>query len=338
MAARRAPKVFTYKAARFLGSKHELASWLSLALKNAPTVGDRRQQLGGPDAPEWLVLNESRVLNGYVSGALVKYTPGTSAAALLDDPKASTASILKYDPPKEGQLRREWLESSMYFTAFKNHVVLMQSAALRNTHLEAYLRWLFGAIPATQGCGSLELNDKPAKATAERIRNTAVRRIEIGGELTHHSARQSATSAKHVPATTEQAMTVRGSAADTSSHAEVLQALSTLIGFKKFSTLNLKGLDESQLNYKLSLSIDHRKGDEDQSQNVLNRLGNAFRNAEGVDTTIELMDGSTVSGNELRLTGKEAITLYDGLPSTSEVFDLMIHWLQVKVSAGDIEP
>lgn len=338
MAARRTPKIFTYKAARFLGSKHELASWLSIALKNAPTIGDRRQPLGGPDAPEWLVLNEFRVLNGYVSGALVKYTPGTSAAALLDDPGASTASILKYEPPKEGELRREWLESSMYFTVFKNHVALMQSAALRSTHLEAYLRWMFGSVAATQACGSLELNDKPAKATAERIRNTAVRRIEIGGELTHHTAKRQTAPPKPTQEIAEHAMTVRGSAVDVANQSDVLQALSTLIGFRKFSSLNLKGLDESQLNYKLSLTIDRRKGDEDQSQNVLNRLGNAFRNAEGVDTTIELMDGSTVSGNDLRLTGKETVTLYDGLPSTSEVFDLMIHWLQVKVSAGDIEP
>lgn len=335
MATRRAAKVFTYKAAKFLGSKHELSTWLSVALKNAPTIGKRRQPLGGVEAPEWLLLNEHRLSNGYMSGVLLKYTPGTAAAAILDDPAARTVSIAKYAAPAEGNLTREWLESSLYFTAFKNHIVVMQSAALRCSHLESYLRWLFASIPATEGCGSLELNDKPAKATAERIRTAAVRRIEIGGELTRHTEPPAA-AAQRLPATTNERVIVRG-VAERTHHSEVMDALSTLIGFKKFTGLNVKELDESQVNYKLSLTIDRRRAEEDQSQNVLNRLGNALRHAEGVDASIELMDGSIVSGEELRLTGKENMTLYDGLPSTTEVFDLMIHWLQEKATAGDIE-
>ena len=39
----------------------------------------------------------------------------------------------------------------------------------------------------------------------------------------------------------------------------------------------------------------------------------------------------------MRLTGKESLTLYDGLPDTVEVFDRMEHWLLQKVEAGDIE-
>jgi hypothetical protein len=91
------------------------------------------------------------------------------------------------------------------------------------------------------------------------------------------------------------------------------------------------------VNYKLLLTIDHRKSSGDGSQETLNQLGNALRNAEGVDARIELMDGSTVSGDELRLTGKQPLTLYDGFPDTSDVFDKLTHWLQSKMESGDIE-
>ena len=338
MATRKAQKVFTYKMARFVGTRHELAIVLATALNKAKTLGERRQQLGGPEAPEWLVINEHRIRAGYTSAALVRYTPGSAAAALLDDPKATTATIKKYDAGTEGELRREWLESSMYVTAFKNHVVIMQSASLRYSQLETYLRWFLGSLEATEACGSLELCDKPAKATAEKIRRTAVRRIEIGGELTQHPAASVPPRGKAITHTEVDRTELVAKGGTSLAHTDKLEALSTLIGFKKFSSLNLKGLDESQVRYSLSLTIDRRRHvEEDQSQDVLNRLGSAFRNAEGVDASLELMDGSVVSGNDLRLTGKETLTLYDGLPSTGEVFDLMVHWLQAKSTAGDIE-
>ncbi|MFZ5521734.1 MAG: hypothetical protein ACOZD0_11080 [Pseudomonadota bacterium] len=328
------PKTFIYKSARFLGSKHDLGSSLAQALKGAPTLADRRQPLGDPQAPEWLLLNEHRIRKGFVSGVLVRYTPGTAAAAILDDPGAKTAPVGKYTPPKQGGKPTEWLESLLFFTIFKNHLVLMQSSALRASHLEAFLRWFFAARPETQSCGSLELNDRPARVTAKRLRDTPIRNIQIGGVL----ASGQDTSPKAVASETEsRSISVSGDAASAAS-SDILNALAVLAGkVRGFSGLNLKGLDDSQVSYKLLLTIDRRKTKEDHSQDVLNRLGHALRHAEGVDTRIELADGSSVHGDELRLTGKESLTLYDGLPDTVEVFDRMEHWLLQKVEAGDIE-
>jgi hypothetical protein len=327
------PKTFIYKSARFLGSKHELGPSLAHALKGAPTLADRRQPLGDPQAPEWLLLNEHRIHKGFVSGVLVRYTPGTAAAALLDDPGAKTAPVSKYTP-KQGGKPTEWLESLLFFTVFKNHLVLMQSSALRASHLEAFLRWFFAARPETQSCGSLELNDRPARVTAKRLRDTPIRNIQIGGVL---ASGQDASPKAVASETESRSISVSGDTASAAS-SDILNALAILAGkVRGFSELNLKGLDDSQVSYKLLLTIDRRKTKEDHSQDVLNRLGHALRHAEGVDTRIELADGSSVHGDELRLTGKESLTLYDGLPDTVEVFDRMEHWLLQKVEAGDIE-
>lgn len=345
MSKKTSSKTFVYKVARFLGSKHELATALAQAIGGAPTLAERRQQVGGPNTPEWLLLNGFRIRKGFVSGELMRYSPGTAAAALLDDPSAATAPVSKYTAPKQGGKPTEWLESTLYFTAYKNHVVLMQSAALRSSQLESFLRWFLAARPETVSCGSLELNDRPGRVTLKKLRDVPVRSIAIGGALTSPTtpAQQPQATAASVPAAglvpqvESRTIAVTGDAASTAS-SDILNALAVLSGkVKGFSDLNLKGLDDSQVSYKLLLTIDRRKTKEDHSQDVLNRLGHALRHAEGVDTRIELSDGSQVHGDDLRLTGKVDLTLYDGLPSTLEVFDNMEHWLLQKVETGDIE-
>jgi hypothetical protein len=105
---------------------------------------------------------------------------GRSAA---ERPAVRVARITKFAAPAEDGRRQEWLESALYFAAFRNHVALLQSAALRASALESHLRWLLGAVLDTQSVGSLELNDKPSRATAARIRQVPCETLKLGGRF-----------------------------------------------------------------------------------------------------------------------------------------------------------
>ena len=68
-------------------------------------------------------------------------------------------------------------------------------------------------------------------------------------------------------------------------------------------------------------------------QKLMDSLGVALRNSDEVETELELKEGGSIKGDELRLTGRIGLQSYDGQLSHSEVFQELQTWLLEKIKA-----
>ena len=185
MAKERKLKTLTYKQAVFHEAGPNLKQVLEKALKEKPTVGQRREALsGGEESPVWRLVGEFVVEKEFVFGVLMRYMPGLNPAFVVDDESLKTLTIKQVAVPQtDDGKRRELLDGMLFFGVFDNHLVLMQSASLRSDHLEHHVQWLLHQSGALIGTNTLRLIDGLPKATRDKLMEHQVREIDLGGAL-----------------------------------------------------------------------------------------------------------------------------------------------------------
>ncbi|MCR5865213.1 hypothetical protein [Aquincola sp. J276] len=99
--------------------------------------------------------------------------------------------------------------------------------------------------------------------------------------------------------------------------------------------LDLDALTGSNIEY--TLKIRYKVETTDKGQKLMNTLGSALRNAEGLNAKVHLVGGGTIAGNQLRLAGRVRITTIDGIPDANEVFETMRTWLLQRVQSDDVQ-
>lgn len=338
---KRVYKKVTYKAVHFdksPGQGVNLASLLSKALAQLPTVGGRRRNIGSDDDPILHVLgtpvNEP---SGISFGALMTYTPGTDPLFLVDDAMAQDVLLEKLPAPDtEDGKRREFLESILFFAAYKNHVALIQSQALKAAQLENYLLWMLHSSKVLAGDTLLKLIDTPPKAARKKMEaGGGVKSIKLGGEIVPPPATAQAAS---TPTGSSAAGTqvVTGTAAVSQTSSVDLEEGGMFAALKKF----LKPADIARIpfddladsNIEMFVTLRYNRKTTEAGQKLMDSLGVALRNSEDVETELELKEGGTIKGDELRLTGRIGLQSYDGQLSHSEVFQELQKWLLEKIN------
>lgn len=329
----RKTKHFNYKRVVFHERGPRLSSLLGQALSARRTVGSRRESIGPEDeSPVWRVVGQYQLEPHFVFGVLMSYSPGTHPNFVIDDESATVLAVEQLVAPDTPQgVRRELLEATLYFAATDNHVVLMQSSALRAIHLERHLQWLLHDAQVLAGTNTLELTDQPPQSTRDLLQERAVREIDIGGNLMPPPAPGPAGAGAAVSQRVGTA-TVVGDASPESSG--ILLALKSLMSQDKAARLNLESLTGSNIEY--TLRIRYRQDTSDDGQQLMNGLGSALRHADGVETRIKLVGGGEISGSQLRISGPVRLDTFNGTPNAQEVFEAMRQWLLDKVNSGDI--
>src|SRR5690606_23793466 len=118
------------------------------------------------------------------------YTHGTHPLFLVDDDSAESITLEKNktQTTKDGK-RRELLDSVIFLRVIDNHLIIMQSQALRAPHLENHLGWLIRESRVTSEGNSFKLVDTPPKSIRERFtKNPKVRSITLGTSLVSSGA------------------------------------------------------------------------------------------------------------------------------------------------------
>lgn len=322
----RKTRTLVYKSARFLKQGKTLRSLLAEALDKAATVKERRESIARKgDSPMWRIIGLRKVEQEFVFGVLMRYMPGLNAAFVVDDEDADSLTLEQLAAPitDEGK-RRELLEAMLFFGVIDNHVVLMQSSALRARHLEAHLRWFLHNSQVLEGTNTLELQDQLPKKTRERLEQRPVSKLIIGGGFSvHRSDLLGSAKGERNESTT---------VSDAAETPPIAAALRTLLGPARAAALGTS-LEEGGVRYTLTLTPPPRVGD---AQGIIKSFGSAFRNVEGLDTTIVLAKGGTIRGDDLRLSGDVRIETYGGIPSADEVFEVMRKWLLETVDGGEV--
>lgn len=318
-------KTFTYKKVEFIPRAYagSLSTLVAAAVASLNRIGQRRQgTTPGDDAPEWLVIGEYEGNADQFSGVLMRYSPGTAAATLIDDTEASIVRVETFVAPLEGEQRREFIDGSLYFTIMGNHVVVMQSAAVRDRTLEHHLQWLLRAARLIPEDHTFNLVNRPARAARELLERSNVRSIELDGDLLSGP----------LPAPRQDSQAAEA-AASASVPAQVWQAMMQLLPPGDRHRLETAALDASRLSYVLQVKFGGRRSSS--ANDTLDRIGRAMRNADGVKTVITLDSGEQIEDNLLRVSGKVRVETRHGVPAPGHVFSLMRDWLVERLANLD---
>lgn len=335
MATDKRKKTVTYKQVTFHQKGPKLKELLDAALKKQGMVKQRRQSLAPTDeAPIWRVIAEFKIESAITFGVLLQYIPNSNPRLLIDDPDAKTMTVEQFStPPTAEGKRREPLEGMLYFAVFDNHLVFLQSSALRSSHLESHFMWLLHHSEVLEGTNQLALVDKPPPKLIEKMAKRQVKQLEVGGELipatvfeqpSDHTVVQTATSKTNTLVSTTQ-----------TSNSSVLDALKGLLKPDAAAKLDLEALAGSNIEY--TLRVTYKGSTTDSGQKLMNTLGVALRHAEDVHTKISLVGGGSISGEEIRLVGPVTLDFYNGAPSTDEVYEAMRTWLLEKLTSGEVK-
>lgn len=329
---KRITKAVIYKRVEFFDKKRgeNLKTLLDAALRTHSTVGQRRRNVGDADVPMWQLIGASTSeKDGFVFGMLMTYSPGTDPLFLVEDENAENITLEKLKAPDtdEGK-RRELLESVLFFGAIRNHLVLMQSQSLKAVQFEQYLTWFLRHSEVMAADNYLSLIDTPTQAIQDRVRDgNGVREIRLGGEvLPMPSVRVRAPAAS--PRT--KSMTVTS---DDSEAWGALEAMKKLMRPSDIAKIDFDKLAGS--NIEMTVTLRYKSSTTDDGHKLMDSLGAVFRNTEEVATEIELTDGSTIKGSDLKLHGTVRVSSYDGQLSDSEVNEALRQWLLIKIKDQD---
>lgn len=332
---KRINKAVIYKRAEFhtAVAGQSLKTIIDKALRKRSKVGERKCNVADVDQPVFHLIGQSQTeAKGFLFGVFMAYTPGTDPLFLVDDEQASNITVEKMKAPKTNDgKRREVLESVMYFGVIENHLVLVQSQALKAPQLESYLRWLLHDAGALAGDNTVQLIDKPSKAVRDKMHKArGVRAIKLGSEVMPASVmpvaagKDKASPTKSVSVTASQSIGGSGP----------LAALKSLLDPVEAAKINFDQLAGS--NIELTVTLRYNRTTTDDGQKLMDTLGSAFRHTDGVETELELIGGGSIKGSELKLDGTIRVSSYDGQLSASEVFEEMRQWLLGKVSSDEL--
>lgn len=146
-------KSFLYKRANFLmpvGPK-TLQTLLKEAVASNRLAKQRRENPAA-DSLHFRLINSAADRGTFFGCEVFSYTKGADFGALNPDDDHEELPVDVVKPPTEGH---EFIEGTAYFGAVGNHVVVVQSAALRMKELEDHLNWFLTTKSNVLNAGNL---------------------------------------------------------------------------------------------------------------------------------------------------------------------------------------
>lgn len=297
------------------------------ALHALPKIGDRKETPG--DNGDYVrAIIYHRAYADMLFGIFASYEKGTHQLVVAEDDSAEMLTVEQVAPPASGDKKRrnEFLEGICYFGIFKNHVLVVQSSALRVKQLEGHFNWLLQRGSAIANNDNLILGDQVSKATREKIRKAHVKEIEIGTPLLTLTEVADA-----------QAPAKGGGRVSMVEYAGLgIDILRQAIGADKVDQLPLA--DAIDGNLEVTIRVRYKRKTTERGHKLLDSIAIAARHMDEDDVKLSLVDGGSIKGNELKLSHLVRVESRDGVPNPDALFAEMRSWLLKQLSDGLIEP
>ncbi|WP_275628801.1 hypothetical protein [Pseudomonas sp. 273] len=315
----------------------------------AHKVGSRKE-IVSTDTNSFRVINHKRDYSGMLFCQMIYFEPGKSQAYITLDEDAESYALDALtnealnnisEPEERDRHRREFVDSFLYFGVFENHLVVLQSSALRCRELEAHLGWLIGSFGGVALGTAIVLQDQPSQATFEKISRSPVKKIHVGSPLT---------TAQEIP----EGERAQAAISQTGKGEEEIEELSArkvrffptgfagdvikaALGADWFNRLDLEeDLDEANL--KVSLEITYVRQTTRTGQQVIDNIATSLRHVDEADVRIELNGGGEIKGGDLKLSGPISVSkLVNGLLDEGVLYHKMHGWLVGKLRQGDAD-
>lgn len=322
----------------------------------AAKPSQRQQQVNGNDTAV-IFVNKFGDSNGMTFGQLVFlesgkqqpfitvdddadfYSIGALASDLIPDEKKSKEgeAPAPLDKAAVAKKRREFLESILYFGVIDNHMIVMQSTALKSRELEAHLAWLLGSCTGTIPPNTmLVLKDKPAESVYKKMQALPVKSIKLGAPLT--------TDIHLDPSEPKKTEVVRTETEETHAnkvrfvpHGMAASILKAALPEGFLENLNLEdSLDEANIH--VALEITYLRKTTKIGQKVIDSVATSLRHTPESDVVINLQGGGKIKGDELKLSGSINVKFMDnGLIDEGVLYHEMHKWLVSKISSTEID-
>jgi len=224
----------------------------------------------------------------------------------------------------------------LYFGVKNNHLVLIQSTALKARDLEAHLKWLFdGHADSFSSSSALIFQDKPSPDIVKRLESSPAKSIFIGAPIETGEGKL-VDEASHIP-TGEKGVVVNS--ANTIRYVPKglgADLVKSLIDQDWFNNQDLsEALDEANL--KVSLEITYLRKTTKQGHKLLDNMATALRHQHEDDVKILLDGGGEITGKDLKLSGKLSVRFFNGIIDETDLFEKMTVWLKEKISLEEVD-
>jgi hypothetical protein len=307
------------KKAKISDATTTLQSMVSSALKVRDVARERSEPTSSdPGAPSYRLIAQHYHVRKGIAGIFTSYEPGASAVSLVNDPESKQVDIAQLQPPKtQDGKRREWAEGLLYFYIRDDYVVLIQSAAVRQVQFEEHLAWLL--CPKGDHIGpSVALTDQVTTSARNAVKRSHIKSVNVGGDLLQIGKSEAPSTSIH------HQMSLVG---------PLLGAMKAMLGGSD-SGFNWEDGIDGNLKAWLHLSYDRKTNEP--AQKLLDKIGLALRNIDGVETELELNNGERIKGDMLRLTTKRNILAEDGVLVADEAFSAMSGWFSDLAESGEL--
>lgn len=333
MSKTRIRKSIIYKKSEIIGldEKRTLERLIKEALLVKPKPSDRRQSMGSNeiDSAVRRVIGSTSAKENMLFGTVLLYEVGKDVTFVVEDDDAEEFIIESQNPSvgissEADKRRREVLQSALYFGVLGNHVVAVQSQALKCKDLESHLRWLLKeSVVITEDVG-ISLSDEPTEKARKKLNELPVKSVEIGSPIESRAVDPSKKGT--VMQTTAHNHKLTGRAK------EVIQAF---LGDNFINSLNLPS-DLNDANLELVLQLRYKRKTTDSGHKALDHIARAMRHADPEDTKVITSSGTTIHGSELKLTGHVTFNAYNGVPDSTDLYEQMYNWLEARIAEGAV--
>jgi len=329
MAAKR--KLLHYRKAQFFSPvSGDLQSLLAEALNKLNNVGERFNVIDesadntSEDTGFRRFINTHRSKLGMEFGNLVLYADGVNKQTLTIDKKVDELDVEQMAPPKtEDGKRREFLESILYYGIKDNHVVLLQSMALKSREFESYINWLLKEAGVISPENNVFLNNHAPKITNEKLENSTIKSVKISTPL-YNAVEE--ISNKKVPNVKKRFRPV----------GEGLDILK-VIAQHRFDDFSVDDIQDNS-NLEVFVEVTYKGQTDNGSQSLLNKLTQVLRHSGDDGIRIDLKGAGTIVGSELQIKSFKSIEVHEGLVLPQSVFEKMQEWLASNLEMGFIDP
>lgn len=322
----RETKKLIYKLAGGLASPDNLQNMVKRNIDKYPKPDDRLETHGVSDG-EVRFINLIRQHHGVTFGTFHKVTKGS--AQLVIEMAGDQWEVAPVTAKSAKRPHGEFIEGTLFFGIFKNHIVLHQTMSCRAEHFEGYLNWLAAKHHADGGGAGNEtplisLDDSLPKHIRQKD-SRPVKHISIASGLETRPVSSLSTAQ-----TTALNFTPSGGAWDG------IKSILAAMNIKLPDEILLDGaLDARDLRVRLELSCTKKKA-ESSAGEVLGKLGHALRNSDGDFYSVELTDGTVIKGNDIKIEKGFPMDCQDKLPIPESMFKTMLDFFHELVESQTI--
>ncbi|HAS8314744.1 TPA: hypothetical protein I7702_07205 [Vibrio vulnificus] len=257
-----------------------------------------------------MAFSQCSTEHGMFCGQIFYIEPGSAVPVISRNDY--TKSVLPVEALQfTGDNAKEYLDSIAFIGVVNNHVIILQSKAIRIKDIEEYVNYLLHKCAEQDNTDYIVLQANNLTLDENTLRNKQVKNVNLSLPLLANFS-----SPNEDPA---------------------FDVLRSLIGHHRIEEIKNQATT-SLSDLKVEISIGYKYNTNDTNQKILTQITQDLLDNRDESLTIELRGAGKLIGDEVQL--KVAINLpYDNsLPVTEHVFQQMMDWLLELLDQGVINP